>query len=64
MTFLASWVSTVFPELQRVPGTPLDQRRSTWVLLHGDLRRIKRARLLVDFLCDSLLERRAAFIGR
>lgn len=63
MTFLASWVQTVFPELQRVPGTALDQRRSTWILLHGDLRRVKRARLLVDYLCDALLERRADFIG-
>lgn len=63
MTFLATWVPSVFPELQRVPGTGLDQRRSTWVLLHGGLRRVKRARLLVDYLCDALLERRAEFIG-
>jgi len=64
MTFLANWVTIVFPELQRVPGTALDQRRSTWVLLHGDLRRVRRARLLVDFLYDALLERRADFIGQ
>jgi DNA-binding transcriptional LysR family regulator len=64
MTFLAAWVSSVFPELQRVPGTALDQRRSTWVLLHASLRRVRRARLLVDFLSQALLERRAEFIGR
>ena len=64
MTFIASWVQTVFPELQRVPGTELDQRRSTWVLLHGDLRRVKRARLLVDYLSAALLERRSDFIGK
>jgi len=64
MTFLAAWVPTAFPELQRVPGTSLDQRRSTWVLLHGGLRRVRRARLLVDYLCDALLERRAEFVGR
>lgn len=64
MTFLAAWVPTVFPELQRVPGTDLDQRRSTWVLLHGGLRRVKRARLLVDYLYEALLERRAEFIGQ
>jgi len=64
MSFLASWVSVVFPELQRVPGTDLDQRRSTWVLLHGDLRRVRRVRLFVDYLCDALLERRADFVGR
>lgn len=63
MTFLAAWVSRIFPELQRVPGTALDQRRSTWLLQHGGLRRVKRARLLVDFLAQALLERRADFIG-
>ncbi|WP_241559989.1 LysR family transcriptional regulator [Solirhodobacter olei] len=62
MTFLATWVISAFPELQRVPGTELDQRRSTWVLLHGELRRVRRVRLFVDYLCDALLERRAAFL--
>lgn len=55
LTFIANWVQSVFPEMQRVPGTPLDQRRSTWILLHGDLRRVKRARLLVDYLSGALL---------
>lgn len=64
MTFLANWVTAVFPEMQRVPGTSLDQRRSTWILLHGGLRRVRRARLLVDYLSDALLERRADFIGQ
>ncbi len=64
MTFLANWVPTVFPEMQRVPGTELDQRRSTWILLHGGLRRVQRARLLVDYLSAALLERRAEFIGQ
>ncbi len=63
MTFLATWVTSVFPELQRVPGTELDQRRATWVLLHGDLRRVRRVRLFVDYLCNALQERRAAFVG-
>ncbi|MFP7571754.1 LysR family transcriptional regulator [Marivita sp. S2033] len=63
MSFLATWVMSVFPELQRVPGTELDQRRATWVLLHGELRRVRRVRLFVDYLCDALLERRAAFLG-
>ena len=63
MTFLPTWVASVFPELQRVPGTKLDQSRATWVLLHGGLRRVKRARLLVDYLCAALLESRAAHIG-
>jgi len=63
MTFLASWISAVYPELQRVPGTPLDMRRSCWLLLHGDLRRVRRVRLFVDYLSDALLERRADFVG-
>ena len=64
MTFIASWVQSVFPELQRVPGTQIDQRRSTWILLHGDLRRVKRARLLVDYLSAALRERRVDFIDK
>lgn len=62
MTFLASWVQSEYPELQRVPGSQLDHSRSTWVLLHGDLRRVRRVRLFVDYLCAALLERRADFI--
>lgn len=64
MTVLAAWVQAKFPELQRVPGTRLDERRSTWVLLHADLRRVRRVRLFVDYLCTALLEQRADFIGR
>ncbi|GAB5446289.1 LysR family transcriptional regulator [Gymnodinialimonas sp.] len=64
MTFLAAWVESVFPELQRVPGSALDQSRATWVLMHGDLRRVRRVRLFVDYLYESLLERRSDFIGR
>lgn len=63
MTFLAAWVQSAFPDLQRVPGTDLDQSRSTWVLMRGDLRRVQRVRLFVDFLYESLLERRADVIG-
>ena len=63
MNFLAAWVQSVFSELQRVPGTDLDQSRSTWVLMHGDLRPVHWVRLFVDFLYESLLERRADFIG-
>lgn len=64
LALLAAWVQSRFPELQRVPGTTLDTRRSTWVLLHADLRRVRRVRLFVDYLCDALLERKAEFIGR
>ncbi len=64
MTVLAAWVQARFPELQRVPGTALDTSRATWVLLHGDLQRVRRVRLFVDYLCAALSERRAEFIGR
>lgn len=63
MAILAAWTQARFPELQRVPGTQLDERRSTWVLLHPDLRRVRRVRLFVDYLCAALVERRAEFIG-
>ncbi|QQA41946.1 LysR family transcriptional regulator [Pelagovum pacificum] len=63
MALLAAWVQTRFPELQRLPGTVLDERRSIWVLLHSDLRRVRRIRLFVDYLCAALLERRSDFIG-
>lgn len=63
MAVLASWVQARFPELQRVPGTELDDRRSLWVLLHADLRRVRRVRLFVEYLCDALRERRAEFVG-
>ncbi|EAQ12442.1 transcriptional regulatory protein [Rhodobacterales bacterium HTCC2654] len=63
MAILPGWAADVFPELQRVPGTTLDESRSIWVLLHSDLRRVRRVRVFVDYLCAALLERRAAFIG-
>ena len=63
MTYLAAWVGQVFPELARVPGTALDRSRSTWVLMHGDLRRIRRVRLFVDFLYESLLPFRSQMTG-
>ncbi len=64
LALLAAWTQAKFPELQRVPGTRLDDRRSTWVVLHSDLRRVRRVRLFVDYLCTALLERKADFIGR
>lgn len=59
MTFLPLWCEQQFPELQRVPGTQIDNSRSTWILLHEDLRRIHRVRIFVDFLTNALLETRA-----
>lgn len=54
MSFLASWCADRFPELQRVPGTALDETRSTWVVYHEDLRRIRRVRIFIDYLSQAL----------
>lgn len=64
MSFLPVWCEHRFPELQRLPDTEIDRTRSIWLLLHADLRRVTRVRLLVDFLANSLLEMRAQFRGR
>ncbi|MBO6854974.1 MAG: LysR family transcriptional regulator [Marivivens sp.] len=63
MSFLALWTQSVFPELQRVPGTEVDYSRSTWLLLHEDLRHVARVRVLVDFIADALRQRRAEISG-
>lgn len=55
MSFLPLWCAQKFPELQRVPGSDIDESRATWVLLHEDLRRIRRVRIFVDFLAQSLI---------
>lgn len=63
MSFFPLWVQDRFPELQRVPGTGVNTERSTWIVLHTDLRRVARVRIFVDFLATELLERRARMIG-
>lgn len=63
MTLLAIWTPSVVPDLQRYPGAALDQRRSTRILLHGGLRRMRRVRRLVDYVGEALFERCAGFIG-
>ena len=55
MSFLPHWCLRTFPELQRVPGGAPDERRSTWVVYHEDLRRVRRVRMFVDFLAQSLI---------
>ncbi|MEJ8562937.1 LysR family transcriptional regulator [Yoonia sp. GPGPB17] len=55
MSFLPTWCAQVFPELQRLPGSTLDESRKTWVVFHEDLRRIKRVRVFIDFLTQSLI---------
>lgn len=47
--------SHIHPELVQVPGTPVEQAQTLWILLHSDLRRTLRVRRLVDFLTKELL---------
>ena len=55
MSFLPHWTLLKFPELMRVPGATVDESRSTWVVYHEDLRRVRRVRMFVDFLAQSLI---------
>ena len=50
-----------FPDLVHVPGTPLKPDRSFWLLLHSDLRRTTRVRLLVDHIAAEITEMRPLF---
>ena len=50
MTMMPVYNAAVFPDLVQVPGTEVTPNRSLWVLLHSDLRRTTRVRLLVDHL--------------
>ena len=55
ISYLPTYVEHFYPNLVQIPGTKPTLDRSIWLLLHSDLRRTKRVRLLVDFLADQLL---------
>ena len=57
--YLTNWV----PGLVQVPGTEPYLDRSIWLLLHSDLRRTIRVRLLVDHLAKELKAMRPLFMG-
>ncbi len=63
MARLPVYFETVFPDLVPVPGVAPWLDRSVWILLHSDLRRTKRVRLLVDHMAKELKERRSLFLG-
>ncbi len=63
MSYLPVFVPTHYPDLVQVPGTVIEPDRSIWVLLHGELRRTTRVRLLVDFLVEELKALRPYFQG-
>ncbi|MEY8116974.1 LysR family transcriptional regulator [Falsihalocynthiibacter sp. BN13B15] len=63
MTMLPCFVGDRIQGLVRPPyqGTIAD--RKLWLLLHGDLRKTARIRLLLDFLQERICSRRAEFAG-
>ncbi len=53
----------LYPELVRVPETPVLPDRSLWLLMHRDLQKTARVRAVVDFFGDELMGLRDAFQG-
>jgi DNA-binding transcriptional LysR family regulator len=62
MSFLPCYLSDYEAGLVRVPDTEAWLDRSIWLLLHADLRKTTRVRLLVDHMVDELKAMRAAFL--
>lgn len=63
MSILPCFASAMVPELVQMPGTEARLDRSIWLLLHSDLRRTKRVRLLVDHIADAIRAQRKLFLG-
>lgn len=63
MSYLPCWVAHFVPDLVLVPGTEVTMDRSIWLLLHTDLRRTTRVRLLVDHIAEELRTLRPIFLG-
>ncbi|MEO0912060.1 MAG: LysR family transcriptional regulator [Pseudomonadota bacterium] len=61
MAYVPAFFGDLDPRLQRIPGTPVLENRSVWLLLHGDLRNTARVRAFVDHAADYLLRHRKAF---
>ncbi|KMW57037.1 Transcriptional regulator, LysR family [Candidatus Rhodobacter oscarellae] len=62
MSYLpVSWTHEV-DGLRQVPGTDITPNRSVWLLLHSDLRRTTRVRLLVDYLARELKALKPKFL--
>ncbi|MDJ0827165.1 MAG: LysR family transcriptional regulator [Rhodobacter sp.] len=63
MSYLPHWVAHDVPDLVPVPGTDFKLDRAIWLLLHSDLQRTTRVRLLVDHLAAELRKLRPVFLG-
>ena len=58
------FIEHVHPNVVQVPGTPIKPDRSLWILLHGDFRRTKRVRAVVDFVADEMIAQKSKFQRR
>ena len=63
ISYLPCFSASQCPELELAPGTTPALDRSIWLLLHADLRRTTRVRLLVDFLAARIRQNKALFLG-
>jgi DNA-binding transcriptional LysR family regulator len=54
MTTLPCFIGDADPLLVRVPGTPLHQHGTVWLLTHGETRKTKRVRLFTEFASRTL----------
>jgi DNA-binding transcriptional LysR family regulator len=63
MSYLPCYSEKSCPRLVRVPGHAAELNRSIWLLLHSDLRRTTRVRLLVDHISDALRSQRKLFLN-
>jgi len=63
ISYLPCFIAQLYPQLVQVPGTDIVPDRSIWLLLHSDLQKTTRVRLLVDYLAKELRARRPVFEG-
>ena len=63
MSYLPCWLAHYSGRLVQVPGTGVSPDRSIWILLHSDLRKTTRVRLLVDHLAEEFRKLRPIFEG-
>ncbi len=63
ISYLPCFAESYDDRLVQLPGTEPELDRSIWLLLHEDLRRTTRVRLLVDHLSDELKALKPQFLG-
>ncbi|GAA6209417.1 LysR family transcriptional regulator [Cognatishimia sp. WU-CL00825] len=63
-TRMACFLGDTDPQMQRVPGMPLFEFRSLWVLTHADLKHVPRIRVFMEFVAARLIALRPLFEGK